>query len=50
MDRRSTKGERRMAKRKGSRYNTAARVLAIVLALMMLSSIFVLVAIALRMK
>lgn len=43
------KGKEEMAKRTGSRYNPAARALAIVLALMMLSSIFVLVAIAIRM-
>ena len=34
---------------KGSKYGTAARVMAIILSLMMLSSIFVLIAIAIKM-
>lgn len=37
------------AKRGGSRYNTGARILAIILAIMMLSSILVMVAVALHM-
>ncbi len=37
-----------MARNSKSRYNTGARILAIILALMMLSSVLVLIAVALR--
>ncbi len=37
------------AKRGGSRYGTGARILAIILAIMMLSSILLLVAVAIQM-